>query len=537
MLTGLFRHLRGMKKTNMSSSSRLHRMLPLSQPLRQMSANKSMSAESFKTAYSALKSGPSGAAAANYQPFHDMPLVNRYGVFGNNNCSLKAIDAYGFDYDHTLANYNAKSGNIIYEQAINYLIQRENYPVELARACEFDEHFAIRGLTLDCVNGNVMKLNQFHKLNPRSIYNGHDPVDPTEIHDQYGGFRISEQYYKKNMKDIFDLFGVPETCLYCDIIHFFKSRKYDFEPEFIAADIQRAIDHVHDTGVFHKSVEQSPEEYVTKLPQFTDYVKYLRDGDKKLFLLTNSSFDFINNACNYLFEDVVKDLQLQHWTQVFNWTFVSAQKPKWFQLKQSASAKFRRLNRNELTGLSNAPFTLKPIEELQQHAVYVGGSLEEFHRLTRLDNDQVIYFGDNLGSDMMGPSKTGQWKTVAIIKELESEIDVNNHTPFKNDLAFLLDVEHLWYDAQHLKDLNDANIDIMLSDLSLQRDTYRNKVKTYYNQQFGSVFRTHSTRTLFFHRLARYSDLYTSKVTNMLAYPLYYKFGARRQFYDHENII
>lgn len=73
-------------------------------------------------------------------------------------------------------------------------------------------------------------------------------------------------------------------------------------------------------------------------------------------------------------------------------------------------------------------------------------------------------------------------------------------------------------------------------ELSKERDKYRNVIKKRYNEQFGSIFRTHSTRTLFFHRLARYSDLYTSHVTNLLKYPLHHKFGSRRQFYDHEPV-
>eukprot|EP01084_Bolivina_argentea_P276708 472208_1 len=272
------------------------------------------------------------------------------------------------------------------------------------------------------------------------------------------------------------------------------------------------------------------------MPQLSEYIKKLKNENKKIFLLTNSCYDYINDACHYLFEDVISDLGVKHWTEVFDWTFCEARKPKWF----SSSSKFRKLNFNQLkysTPRELSQLTFKPIESLEKHGVYIGGSLKEFHILTGLRNDQVIYFGDNVGSDLIGPSKTGQWKTVAIIKELEREIQVNNDTDFRKNLSYLLDLEHLWFDGQHLREENDDEINNALSELSNERNMYRDLIKRQYNEKFGSIFRTHSTRTLFFHRLARYSDLYTSKVTNMLEYPLYYKFGARRQFYDHEPVL
>lgn len=507
------------------------------QPMRHITHD--ITPKTFKLAYNDLKRG---AGIKYAEQFSSIPLVNPQGVFGNSNCSLKYINGYGFDYDHTLANYNTSSGNIIYENAMNFLIKHENYPVELAQKYEFDPEFAIRGLQFDRLNGNVMKLNQFSKLNPRTIFNGHESVPIQKILEQYGGLRISEQYYKRYMKDMSDLFGVPETCLYCDVIQFLKDKNYEFEVEYVADDILRAIDYVHDKGIFHKTVGLKPDDFVTKMPGLAEYIRKLRENNKAIFLLTNSSYDYINDACEYLFEDAVQDLGLKHWTQVFNWTFTQAQKPKWFSKtgKHSAAVKFRPLNipNNPANVHYHRPgMPFKAVDHLEEFGVYVGGSLQEFHRLTQLRNDQVIYFGDNVGSDLIGPSKTGQWKTVAIIKELEREIQVNNDDDFRKKLSYLLDVEHLWFDAQHLREEGDENIAEMLSELSAERGRYRDIIKKRYNENFGSIFRTHATRTLFFHRLARYSDLYTSKVTNMLDYPLNYKFGSRRQFYDHEPVL
>mmetsp|Transcript_58625 Transcript_58625/g.71705 ORF Transcript_58625/g.71705 Transcript_58625/m.71705 type:complete len:111 (+) Transcript_58625:357-689(+) len=67
-----------------------------------------------------------------------------------------------------------------------------------------------------------------------------------------------------------------------------------------------------------------------------------------------------------------------------------------------------------------------------------------------------------------------------------------------------------------------------------ERTQLRTKMKESYNKRFGSVFRTHSTRTLFFHKMAKYSDLYCNEVTCMYDHDINHNFNSRRIWYDHE---
>ena len=319
---------------------------------------------------------------------------------GNNNCSLKYIEGYGFDYDHTLANYSKTSGAIIYESAINYLIEHQNYPVELAKF-EFNGDWAIRGLQFDKRNGIFFSLYiplghttlarcTIHRKRvqtksvpqaqsskylpwPQSSSTGehfeairrvcsHARSLYGNANDLYGviRMRVSESYYDRWIRDlschstvpittiwfpfissvhrltpnhivvIADLFGVPETCLYCDVIEFLKQKGVEFEVEYVADDIRRAINHVHDGGVFHHAVNRDPTLYVQKQADLSAYLQKLKANNKKVFLLTNSSFDFIDPACEYLFEDVVTDMGLKHWTQVFDWLDPTRSTPSLF---------------------------------------------------------------------------------------------------------------------------------------------------------------------------------------------------------------
>lgn len=45
-------------------------------------------------------------------------------VFANNEMDLSTIDVYGFDYDYTLACYTCELHHLIYQQAMENLIER-----------------------------------------------------------------------------------------------------------------------------------------------------------------------------------------------------------------------------------------------------------------------------------------------------------------------------------------------------------------------------------------------------------------------------
>ncbi|ETO13932.1 hypothetical protein RFI_23434 [Reticulomyxa filosa] len=242
----------------------------------------------------------------------------------------------------------------------------------------------------------------------------------------------------------------------------------------------------------------------------------------KLFLLTNTSYKLIRSACEYLLEDVVKELGLKDWHAIFDWIIVQAKKPSWFNVPNRPFREF---------DLNTEQFVLSHVKEMKKNRVYFGGCLNEFNQMTGLQSHEVLYFGDNVTSDLTGPFKAGQWKTCGIVRELEKEVSVNNNPVFVSMLLQILDIENLLHDAQHLKDPNSMAI---LNSLREARHDLRDKMKRIYNTQFGSIFRTHSTRTLYFHFLARYSDLYTSRVTNMLQYDMGHCFQPRRSFYDHE---
>lgn len=55
--------------------------------------------------------------------------MDEQGIFANNELSLRYIEVYGFDYDYTLASYSDALHDLIYDLAVDVLIN--HYGVSL----------------------------------------------------------------------------------------------------------------------------------------------------------------------------------------------------------------------------------------------------------------------------------------------------------------------------------------------------------------------------------------------------------------------
>ena len=63
---------------------------------------------------------------------------------------------------------------------------------------------------------------------------------------------------------------------------------------------------------------------------------------------------------------------------------------------------------------------------------------------------------------------------------------------------------------------------------------FRLEMKSEFNENFGSVFRSKKNPTFFSRRLFRVADVYTSRVTNFNNFPLGHTFYPRRGALPHE---
>eukprot|EP00731_Ephydatia_muelleri_P037104 Em0395g11a len=279
----------------------------------------------------------------------------------------------------------------------------------------YDPSFAIRGLHFDLKHGLLMKIDAYSHIQLTSVYRGHTPVSAEEVFKLYGGTHIPAHFLEATatdgrhtrLKQFIDLFSIPEVTLLADTS-------------------ESAVAEVHRSGTLHKAITDHPERYVKSVPEIPQLLHRLK-SDKKLFLVTNSPFWFVNQGMTYI-------LGSKDWRDLFDVVIVSARKPSFYN---DVNRPFRALN-----PVSLAP-TWRRVTELSKDVVYHQGNMQEFINMTGWSGDRVLYFGDHVYTDLAEPILHHGWKTAAIIPELEDEIRLENSAIYKDNLSTLLAAESL----------------------------------------------------------------------------------------------
>lgn len=443
-------------------------------------------------------------------------------VFANNEVSFRHLKAFGFDYDYTLAPYSDELHKTIYKIAVDNLINVYGYPKEIEKY-NF-ENFPIRGLHFDTLNGYLMKIDSCSRVQLGTVYRGYDKVNDQEVINQYGGTLVSVDLMNTNSNRarIFqqmDLFAMAFLSLLTNVIDYFVQKNILFDPWYIFYDVENATQLAHKTGQIHKAITDDIEKYLPEQPHLEQYMNRLYNKGKKLFLITNSSYGFLDKGMTHLFN---KD-----WRDLFEVVIVNARKPKFFTDVDRAFRPFRNIN------MQNGTYLWDHVKEFQRHGVYGEGNIKLFNEFTGYEGNQVIYFGDHVYSDLMDPVLRIGWRTGAIIPELGEEIKICNSNKYVRDIEWLITLEHLITVLQ-IKTGSNTRV----GTLGMWRDerkVLRANLKDMFNPFFGSIFRTHQNPTSFSQRVTRYADIYTSSVSNLMHYPDNFHFLPGRSFLPHER--
>ncbi|KAH8965472.1 hypothetical protein BDL97_04G120300 [Sphagnum fallax] len=436
-----------------------------------------------------------------------MPKMNPHGVYANHNLRLDRIQVYGFDYDYTLAHYTEELQSLIYKLAKEHLVHEHKYP-ESCLEFEYDPGFPIRGLFYDKKNGYLLKLDFFHSAEPKGCFFGRRRMSRAELDTAYGGKHISIEHMP-NLVSLMDLFCLSEVCLLSDIIQHFVDKKMDFDSSYVYEDIKRSIEFVHQSGKMHDKILAEPSKYLVKNNDVCHMLKSLKESGKKLFILTNSPFPFVDGGMRYLFQD--QGNNGEGWKELFDVVVALADKPKFY----TSDRPFRYYN------VKKDMLTFSRVDSFGPHSVYYHGCLKDFLDITKWQGSEVLYFGDHLYSDLRGPAKAG-WGTVAIIRELEREIMTQNEGEYRFEQAKYNIVQELLGRFHGLPGtgatLGDQEKALLL-ELRTERARSRLAMKALFNPYFGSTFLTDTGKeSAFAYNVQRYADVYTSRLENFLQY-------------------
>ncbi|KAF5936790.1 hypothetical protein HYC85_024296 [Camellia sinensis] len=430
-----------------------------------------------------------------------MQKMDPNGIYVNKNLRLENIQVYGFDYDYTLAHYSANLQSLIYELAKEHLLRYPDSCLEF----KYDPTFPIRGLYYDKLKGCLLKLDFFGSIEPDGCYFGRRKLTKKEIEQIYGTRHIGRDQ-ARGLVSLMDFFCFSEACLIADIVQHFVDAKLEFDASYVYQDVNRAIQHVHRSGLAHRGILSDPQRYLSQLLRF---LRMLKENGKKLFLLTNSPYYFVDGGMRFMLEDSLG--QRDSWRELFDVVIAKANKPEFY----TSENLFRCYDEEKDT------LAFSKVDSFLPDRVYYHGCLKSFLQITKWNGPEVIYFGDHLYSDLRGPSKAG-WRTAAIIHELENEIQIQNEDSYRFEQAKFHIIQEL-LGKLHATVTNSQRSEAfrsLLWELNEERQKARCAMKNMFNRSFGATFLTDTGQeSAFAYNIHQYADVYTSKAENFLFYP------------------
>ena len=437
-----------------------------------------------------------------------LPKTDDSGVFATTDVELNDVQAYGFDLDYTLAHYHTALESFIYDSAVKVLVEQKLYPSFL-REGVYDPFFPTRSVIFDPATACLLKLDATRHVDV--AFRGRRELKREEVTRLYGPYAHIRFDKLIEMRFLEDIFSYPEIALIADVVEGLTKAQLTFSPAYVQSDVTAAIGEVHRSGALYKEVLSKPEEYIKKDDKLVPMLKRLKEAGKSTFIITNSPWAYCDG--------ILKHLIGEQWLGYFDVVVTQAGKPAFYK---DSRRPFRRMipgsNRVDWQPVDKIIGAPSHYASASAPAVLVNGNLKDFVELTGYSD--VLFSGDHIEADMRDPRTYG-WRTALIIKELKRDVQVGNSEEFRTLLCQLLEAKDFLSNMYSLrrethKYVKDATRAKLLDEI----DDTKRRIRSLYASKFGSVFSCADMSSLFGLRQYRWADLYTAKVTNLLAHDL-----------------
>jgi HAD superfamily 5'-nucleotidase-like hydrolase len=473
-------------------------------------------------------------------------------VFVNRNLRMANVELVGFDMDYTLAIYHMRRiEQLSFDMTLQRLVEDRGYPKDIGQV-QYDHSFVMRGLVVDKANGNLIKMDRFGHVG--RAYHGLRPLEEASWRKLYRHERIRLKNPQYAWIDT--LFALPEACLYAGIIDLLEGRGEKVDYARLYDDIRESIDTVHRDDSLKREIRKDIGHYIFKDPELGPALHKLRSGGKKLFLLTNSLWDYTDAVMRYLLDGVVPEYP--SWRNYFDIVVTGASKPAFFnELRPFLEID---VSQGEMKVLGEA-------QSLERWKVYQGGNLPAFQRMTGFAAESVLYVGDHIYGDILRSKKASLWRTCMVVQEIEDEI---NYTDSRDEeIASLSEIEllvarlddevnarkaqlnaierkldrngasgearaRLEEDRKRLKGELDR-VRRALKEATEIADTLERDVEEGFNPFWGLLFKEGNENSRFGEQVEQYACIYTSRVSNLLHYSPMQYYRSPRDLMPHER--
>ncbi|KAH8052930.1 5'-nucleotidase [Aureococcus anophagefferens] len=243
-------------------------------------------------------------------------------VFCNRELNMGAIEAVGFDMDYTLAQYNVNFDMLAFEGAKRKLVEM-GYPEEAVAGFTFDPEQHLRGLVIDKRHGNILKMDR-HKY-VRVAFHGTRELADERKKLYVGVADATPTFVGDDFVNVDSLFQLVDASLYAQLVDVMDGDEFRAVSYYQAfKDVRHAVDMCHHDGVIKDEVAEDPGRYILRDDSLVPMLNQYRLAGKKVFLLTNSLFDYTNVVMNFLLGKTVDD---RGWMDLFDVIVVGGGKP------------------------------------------------------------------------------------------------------------------------------------------------------------------------------------------------------------------
>ncbi|HEX4416691.1 MAG TPA: HAD-IG family 5'-nucleotidase [Kofleriaceae bacterium] len=484
----------------------------------------------------------------------EIDVARKNRVFCNRNLRMDTIEMIGFDMDYTVALYHQdRLEQLSMELTLQKLVDKHGYPADI-KGLSYDPRWAIRGLVVDKKYGHVFKMDR-HAFVGR-CYHGFRELSHDERKATYRNEKINLSSDRYEWIDT--LFALPEAVMYTTLVDWADRQTGTVDYDKLFTDIRTAIDEAHRDDTLKSVIKADLPAFIVKDPLLGETLHKFRSSGKKLFLLTNSLYDYTASVMSYLLDGERK--AYPSWRNYFDIVMVGAGKPAFFnELRPFV----------QIDAVTGAPVTNghgDGVKHLSRDKVYQAGNVVAFEQITGIKGEQVLYIGDHIYGDILRLRKAHMWRTAMVLQELEREISVSDRLEAQIEDLDLLDRRHRNLESEiDYQSLRLKKIQRLLDDTSTQPalrarledarrvtresldglrdraelmdaevDSLETRIDHAYNSHWGSCLREGNENSRFGEQVNDYADLYTSRVSNFGPYsPLRY-FRAPRRPMPHE---
>lgn len=471
-------------------------------------------------------------------------------IFVNRNLRMDKVDLVGFDMDYTLAIYHLRQlEELAFGLTAARLVDVVGYPASL-RALHYEPDFVIRGVVVDKLHGNLFKMDRHNHVG--HCYHGRRALPEEEVRRLYRDEKVHLSAPRFAWIDT--LFALPEACLFALAIERLEADGATVDYARLYADIREAIDTVHRDGSLKAEVKKDLARYLVKDPELGPALHKLRSGGKRIFLLTNSLWDYTDAVMSFVLDGVLAEYP--SWRNYFDAVITGAAKPAFFS------------ERRPLLLLGPGGEPQGEATSLERGKWYEGGDLATFERLMGIGGDRVLYVGDHIYGDILRSKKSSLWRTCLVVQELEEELAWLDRN--QDRLAELARLEELRVRMEDEISLHRSALNALdrrhdraadpgererveaerkatklelgslrqaLGDANARVETLSRELEEGFNRYWGLTFKEGNENSRFGEQIEVYACLYTSRASNFLFYSPMQYFRSPRAAMPHERLV